>query len=75
MGQAIETIPGKSEACLLLPFKDNVRMDPGGGAAAYRQGHVQVTDMEKAGKYLDKHDADYVLIKKDLYLQSLNKRE
>ena len=48
MGQAVETIPGKSEACLLLPFKDNVRMDPGGGAAAYRQGHVQVTDMEKA---------------------------
>ena len=34
-----------------------------------------VTDMEKAGKYLDKHDADYVLIKKDLYLQSLNKSE
>ena len=30
-----------------------------------------VTDMEKAAKYLDKHDADYVLIKKDLYLQSI----
>ena len=26
-----------------------------------------VTDMEKAGKYLEKHDADYVMLKKELY--------
>ena len=26
-----------------------------------------VTDMEKAGKYLEKHDADYVMLKKEVY--------
>ncbi len=31
-----------------------------------------VTDMEKAGKFLKIHNADYVLVKKDLFVQTMN---
>ena len=30
-----------------------------------------VTDMEKAGKYLEKHDADYVLVKKEIFMKAV----
>ena len=34
-----------------------------------------VTDLNKAEKYLSKHDADYVLIKKDMFLNTLRNEE
>ena len=34
-----------------------------------------VTDPNKAEKYLSKHDADYVLIKKDMFLNTLRNEE
>ena len=34
-----------------------------------------VTDPEKARRYLEKHDADYVLIKKELFLDSVKPQE
>lgn len=31
-----------------------------------------VTDMERAGKYLEKHDADYVLVKKEIFMKAVD---
>jgi hypothetical protein len=28
--------------------------------------------MEKAGKYLEKHDADYVLVKKEMFMKAVD---
>lgn len=31
-----------------------------------------VTDLQKAGKYLEKHDAEYVVVARDIYMQLMN---
>ena len=34
-----------------------------------------VTDMEKASRFLEKHDADYVLVRKELFEEAVKKRD
>ena len=56
---------GKQKVVVVDPDSESLRLVKEKTAEIY--SGTFVTDMEKAGKYREKHDADYVILKKELY--------